>query len=118
MGENKAEPARSVGPPQPLKLQRAESDTTYKHIADILKAERPTLGADGDDASDPQVLAASFCAYADGRELETKQHWTALLLEVLNDSGATLDDDDNESAAQRVVNKIVEKGVLKPTAHA
>mmetsp|Transcript_85410 Transcript_85410/g.134861 ORF Transcript_85410/g.134861 Transcript_85410/m.134861 type:complete len:198 (+) Transcript_85410:79-672(+) len=106
-----------VGPPMPLKLQRAESDTTMRKIAAALRSACPSL-ADAGEEMGPDVLAASFCASAADENLETKEHWTALLVEVLSDFNLTLDDDDNEGAAKRVVNGLVEKGILNAQERA
>lgn len=87
-----------------------------KRIALALREVCPNLGEAGGDEANPTVLSASFCAYAADRDLETVEQWTALLLEVLGDFSVVLDDEDNEGAAQRVVELIAKKGILKPTA--
>merc|ERR1712048_1456429 len=109
MGWNKAQPKAVPELPQPLQLQGGDSEATLKRIALALKTENPNLGQNGDMASDPDVLAASFAAYGEDRQLETKQHWSSLLLEILADSSVMLDESDNEGAAQRVVRWLVDK---------
>jgi len=99
------------GPPNPLRLQQAESEATLRKIATALRTVSPTLD-DGDFG--PDVLAASFCAEAaESNNVDTKDQWTKLLLRVLDDLGVMLDD-ENEDAARRVVNQLVESVVLKP----
>lgn len=99
-------------PPGPLQLQREESDGTVARVARSLRKKRPDLGEDPSDEASANYLAASFIAYASDKNPQTEEQWCKVLIEVLEDAGMVLDEDDNEDAIQWVIADLSSKGVL------
>lgn len=95
-------------------LELVESEDLEKRIARALRARREDLGEDPGEAAGAPYLAASFVAYAADKQPQLKSQWCKVLLEVLDDAGSFLDEDDNEEAVSSFIDDLVARKVLAP----
>lgn len=95
-----------------LQLRQEQSDVV-EHISRALRGQRPDLGVDLSNNASTAYLAASFVAYAEDRNPEGAKQWCNVLLEVLEDAGTYLDEEDNEASVNSVVEELIRKGVLE-----